>query len=457
MNRKGAIVFITAVFIVLLIPSVCMTVWPTTQTTENTPLADVPVCVIEEGQPNLYYLSQWGEYFEDRFAFRQQLVTANALVYSTLFRQSATDQVVVGKEGWLFYGGTLEDYQGKNLLTAREWFCLVHNLKLMQEYVESQGSQFLLTIAPNKNSLYGEYMPDRYLQGTQKNIDLLAEKLKEAGVSYVDLYSLFRKKDQVLYFQKDSHWNNQGAVLAYRALMEAMGKNHETYLNVPFSQQEVHTGDLDEMLYPLATKPEMNTVYEGTRKFQSSSQDYMENWIETTQPEKSGTLLMYRDSFGESLLPFVAGEFEKAYFSRLVPYHLTQIEQYRPDFVVIQRVERRLSSFVEEAPVMPAPKRDNLSALKTETDSTVKAELQGSYLSVSGKVVQELLKEKTELYVEIKSDDGKCNTYQPFYLSDGGYQLYLKEETVPSGTVQINLIAEIQNQYVIVDSATFTK
>ncbi len=457
MNRKGAFAFIAVVFILLLIPLVGMIVFPTTETTENTPLAEIPSRYTEENKPNLYYLSDWGEYFEDRFAFRQQLVTANALTYSTFFHQSTTDQVVLGKEGWLFYGGTLADYQGENLLTDREWFCLVHNLKVMQEYAQGQGSRFLLTVAPNKNSLYGEYMPSRYLQGTQKNIDLLANKLKEAGVEYVDLYSLFQEKDQILYFKKDSHWNNRGAVLAYRAMMEAMGKEHETYLNVPVSEQEIHTGDLDEMLYPLATKPETDYCYERTWKFTCSTEDYMEDWIETTNPEKEGNLLMYRDSFGESLLPFVAEEFGKAWFSRLVPYHLTQIEQYRPDFVVIERVERRLSSFVEDAPIMPAPQRENLSALKTETNSSVKAELQGSYLSVSGTVAQELLQTNTNIYVEIKNQNGERTTYQPFYLSGGGFQLYLKEETVPEGTVQINIIVGIQNQYVIVSSAEFTK
>ncbi len=457
MNRKYAIVYIAIIFIILLIPFVGMTAWPTTQTSENTPLAEIPARYTEEDKPNFYYLSDWGEYFEDRFAFRQQLVTANACLYGTLFHHSTTDQVVLGKEGWLYYGGTLADFKGENLLTDREWFCLVHNLKLMQEYVESQGSRFLLTVAPNKNSLYGAYMPSRYLQGTEKNIDLLANKLKEAGVEYVDLYSLFQQKDEILYFKKDSHWNNRGAVLACRAMMEAMGKKHETYLNVPCSEQTTHIGDLDEMLYPLATKPETEYIYEKTWKFTCPTEDYMEDWIETSNPEKTDSLLMYRDSFGESLLPFVAEEFGQARFSRLVPYHLTRIEQYRPDFVVIERVERRLSSFAEEAPVMPAPQRENLSALKTDTESSVKAELQGSYLSVSGNVEQKLLQTDTNLYVEFKNRDGERSTYQPFYLSDGGFQLYLKEETVPKGTVQINVIAEMQNQYVIVASAEFTK
>ena len=457
MNRKGAFVFIGLVFIILLIPFIGMTVWPTTETTENTPLAEIP-SRYKEDQPNFYYLSDWGDYFEDRFAFRQHLVTANAKLYGTLFRQSTTDQVVMGKEGWLYYGGTLEDYQGKNLLTDRAWFCLVHNLKLMQEYVEGKGSRFLLTIAPNKNSLYGEYMPSRYLAGNTKNIELLAEKLEEAGITYVDLYSLFRQQENPLYFKKDSHWNNQGAVLAYRAIFETMDKTHESYLNVPYSQQAVHIGDLEEMLYPLATKPEMDFIYDKSWGFVCETDDYMEEWIETKHPKKKETLFMYRDSFGESLLPFMAEEFGQAYFSRLVPYHLTQIEQYRPDYVVIERVERRLSSFAEEAPVMPAPERENVSALASENQMELKAEIQGSYFSVSGTIPSEFVQEDSEVYITLKNEDGESKTYQPFYLSgeEETVQLYLRKETIPKGTISIQMIAEVQNQYVITNSATFT-
>ncbi len=457
MNRKGLLFFIVLVFVVLLVPLAGMNFWATTETTENTPLAEIPSAFTEENKPNLYYLSDWGNYFEDRFAFRPHLVTANALLHSKIFGQSATDQVVIGKDGWLFYGGTLSDYQGKNLLSQRDWFCLIHNLQLMQEYIEGQGSHFLLTIAPNKNSLYGKYMPSRYSKGELKNIDVLSEKLQEGGINYIDLYELFKKNKTPLYFKKDSHWHNKGAVLAYRVFMEAMGKKHETYLNVPCIEKKIHVGDLEEMLYPKATEPENDYVYQKERKFQCETTDYMTEWIETTNSEKEQTLLMYRDSFGESLLPFLAEEFNKGYFSRLVPYHLTQTEYYRPDYVIIERVERRLSSFAEEAPIMPAPKRENRLSLKTETKSEATIKTEGSYLSVGGTVDKSLIHEESKILVEIISADGKRNTYEPFYLTENGFQLYLKEETVPVGTLQINILTELSNQSVIICSESFTK
>ncbi|MDY4975705.1 MAG: hypothetical protein SO147_02260 [Clostridia bacterium] len=457
MNRTKAFVFIAVVWIILLLPFAGMSLWPTNTTAENTPLAEIP-SGYKEGKPNLSYLSDWGAYFEDHFAFRQQLVTANAKLYATLFKHSTTDQVILGEDGWLYYSGTLEDYQGENLFSERTWFALVHNLKLMQEYVESQGSRLLITVAPNKNSLYGAYMPSNYLAGTGKNIDSLADRLEAAGIEYVDLYSLFQHQQEPLYFQRDSHWNQKGAVLAYRALMEKMGKPHETYLNVPYSEKLVHMGDLDTMLYPLGAKPERDVIYERDWNFLCPTEDYMENWIETEQPDQEGTLLMFRDSFGESLLPFLAEEFHYGYFSRLVPYHLTQIEQYRPDFVVIERVERRLFSFASEAPVMPAPQRESMTAVQVATESTVQGEMEGSYFSVRGWIDPAFLEEKSEIYVSVRDGNGVCKTYLPFYLSSPegeGYQMYLKKEDAPAGTVHVNVIVKRQEQLAIVASAEF--
>lgn len=144
MKNIKYICFIVIVCLILLIPFAGMTFWPTNETTENTVLAEWPKWT-EDGKWNRDYLSEMGEYFEDHFAFRQQLVTANALIRGKLLKSSATDQVIVGTEDWLYFSGTLDDYQGTELLSDRELYAVVHNVLLMQNYVEEQGSWFILT------------------------------------------------------------------------------------------------------------------------------------------------------------------------------------------------------------------------------------------------------------------------------------------------------------------------
>ena len=344
--KKRYLIYIILVWVILIIPFAGMTFWPTTTTSENTELAKWPKWK-EDGTWNQDYLEEAGEYFEDHFAFRQYFVTANALLKGNVFQTGATDQVIVGKDDWLYFGGTVNDYRGRNLLSEREMYNVIHNITLMQNYVQQNGSQFVLMVIPNKNTLYDEAMPYYVKPGDTSNLERLTELLTERGVEFIDVKELFQNEEEVLYFHRDSHWNNKGAVLAYNALMEKLGREHETYLNVPYELEKSHVGDIDEMLYPFGFELEEEYVYDKEFSFDyvNEVKDNMDAWIQTNNPQKDGSMLMYRDSFGESLLPFVADEIGQGYFSRLVPYNLTQIEELHPQYVVIEKVERNIQDF----------------------------------------------------------------------------------------------------------------
>lgn len=457
MKHKKYICYLIVVWAVLIFPFAGMAFWPSNETTENTELASWPELKTEEGW-NKEYLSQVGAYFEDHFAFRQYWVTANALLRSTLFHISATDQVVLGTEGWLYYSGTLDDYQGKNLFSEREKFALLHNLKLIQDYVEEQGSQFILMIPPNKNSLYDEHMPSHYQKADTSNLRELMEEIQAEGIACVNLLEEFSQTEETLYFQRDSHWNSKGALLAYCALMEQTGREFETYRNVPYDLQKEHSGDLDEMLFPKAVKLEEDYVYDygWNYSYINEVKDNMDSWIETANPKKDGSILMYRDSFGESLLPFVAEAYGQAYFSRLVPYNLLQVGQYGPDTVVIEKVERNLDDFIQQAPIMTYPQTENISAPEAETDTTISAEKSGSFLEVQGVLDEDYLDTETEIFVSVRNEATmETKTYETFYTSTeegGGFHLYLSGGSLWEGELRLSVIAVNGQQAFLIGS-----
>lgn len=459
MKKKGYLLYIIIVFAILLVPFLGMSFWATDRTTENTTLSEWPAFV-KDGKPNINYLEDMGDYFEDHFAFRLQMLTANAMIWSKGFDTSTTDQVVTGKDDWLYFSGTMDDYTGRDLLSDRELKAIVHNLSLMDSYVEFCGGRLIVTVAPNKNTLYNSAMPYYYQKGETSNLERLVPLLEEAGIEYVDLTETFQNEDEVLYFKRDSHWNNKGALLAYNAVMDAMGREHETYANVPTVTEKDHIGDIDEILYPLAAEPEENIYYSKDWGFDyvNDVTDNMDEWIETVNPDKDGTLLMYRDSFGESILPFFADEYNKAYFSRLVPYNMENLIQYQPDTVIVERVERQIDAFATEIPVMESPKVENLRPLEVKTDTTLKIEQNGSYLVVSGTVDQKYVNEDTQIYVAVSSEDrSRISTYDAFYTltnsGDGnGYQIYLRDTSLPSEKIHIDVITSDQDGQWIVKS-----
>ena len=368
MKYMGKIAYLLACLMICVFPFAGMLAGTEYGTTENRELAKLPQ-LETEGKWNTYFLQELGAYFEDHFAFRPLLVAIDANIQSRVFQVSNVDTVTVGEDGWLYYTASMEDYLGKSPLSPRGISNAAHNLALMQQYVESRGAAFLFAAAPNKNSLYGEHMPN-YLKQEGKitrQWDLLKPELEKYGVSYVDLFSLFEGQEEVLYLKRDSHWNQKGAMLAYRAMMEKLDLEHETYETVTSIREKKTYGDLSRMLYPLGSdkkwdgfsflkaEPEWDYSYQKENAFQylTDTESVEEAWIETKSQEGEKTLLMFRDSFGNTLLPFMANAFERGCFSRSVPFNLTgYMEGCKPDAVILEKVERDLEEFAKTPPLM---------------------------------------------------------------------------------------------------------
>lgn len=391
MKKKGSsYIYVALCLLLCMLPFVGMAVYGTDATTENRTLATLPPAV-RDGKLNTDYFEELGAYFEDHFSFREELVTVDALIQSKVFSVSNVDTVIAGTDGWLYYTDTLDDYLGTNTMNPRQVFQVANNLSLLQRYVTEHGAKFVFTVAPNKNSLYGEHMP--YYAGKrvgeEKNISLLEPQLARAGISYVDLFSVFERFDETLYLKRDSHWNGKGAVLAYNTIFDALTAEHERYETVDVVREKSEVGDLNRMLYPLAAKPEWNYDYQTGESwnYTGEAQDVEAAWIQTACGGGDGSLLMFRDSFGNTLLPLMAEQFEQAAFSKGVPYLIGRyMEECAPDVVIAEKVERNLDEYLTAPPVMEGP-------VVNESEDTGASESTGAGTAVTGTAVKNRLTE----------------------------------------------------------------
>ena len=152
------------------------------------------------------------------------MISAWSALNVELLRTSISDSVILGSSGWLYYEGSLGDYTGIGLLSDREIYSAAQNLALVKEYAESQGAQFLFTVAPNKNSLYPQHMPSFTVFSERRNAVRLAAALEKQGVAYLDLFTVIGGEAETLYFTQDSHWNSKGAALGADAINAALGR-----------------------------------------------------------------------------------------------------------------------------------------------------------------------------------------------------------------------------------------
>ena len=133
MKKSGPfIVYIALFFALCLLPALGMAVFGPSPLLANESAPRTPALFSRDGTLNGDVLSDASNYAETRFAFRSQLVSARSFLYEKLLRSSAEPQVVLGKEGELFYASTLDDYSGIGLSDA-ELRQIASHLKEIQD------------------------------------------------------------------------------------------------------------------------------------------------------------------------------------------------------------------------------------------------------------------------------------------------------------------------------------
>ena len=409
--KKLKITYIALCMILCSLPLFGMIVRPTTTTTENRRLSEFPSLFTEKGI-NLNFFSSFEKYFSEHFAFRNELVAADGKIQGKVFRVSAVDSVVYGSGDWLYYASTTGDYLGTNAMNERELASLQRNLGIVNRWLNGRGITFVYTVPPNKNTLYGTHMP--YYDAKKISADHTLYHLKEIcnaeGIRYADLYETIKGAGEVLYLKRDSHWNNKGALLAYQTILDTAGHPFDSYANTPANRKKAEDGDLNRMLYSFYGDKEVNYYYEIPADFTYSTDTATveDGWIETAGPSGTKTLLMFRDSFGNTLIPLIANAFEHGYFTKESPYRLEKtVNEQNPDIVIIERVERSLREFITEPPILSAPVlSDTVSASEeiTEDNASLTREenlYDPEFLQLSGTVQSSLLESGTDILLRV--------------------------------------------------------
>ena len=314
--------------------------------------AEMPA-LITDGRISDGFGDDFETWFSKRFAFRGTVVDLFASLKETVF-QTGNDQVIVGEDHFLYFQDTLDSFLKKNPLTDEEIRSIGTALSNLTAYAEAHGARLLFVCAPNKNTVYPEFMPARYRivpSNAMSDLDRLYAYLDaETTVDYLDLRPVLEgaKQETLLYHKRDSHWNGCGAHVAYEAMMNHLDLPMPDFSVLPRTDITTHEGDLDRLLYPGTVKYDDNTVfdYEGQYIYTSAFSTEMDMTITTRSAGKAGTLLCFRDSFASALLGDLAITFSVAQLERAIPYRLDLLETTKADVVIVEIVERNLRSLI---------------------------------------------------------------------------------------------------------------
>lgn len=379
-----------------------------------------------DGRLNLNFSDGFEAWLNDRIPFRAQLLSAANFLKGEVLH-SASSNVIVGKDGWLYYNTEADDYLNANALTDHQIQSMAVTVSLIEENVTSRGGAFTFVPMPNKASVYGDRLPAAYRAAKENNLSRLTEALKECGVNFVDMKQVMldaRSQGKEVYHRRDSHWNYLGALIGYNAIMDSLGREHFTWSDVQYTVEKTWRGDLDKLLYPAGGTLDDQYVFDvdfsdfrftypmsmtdpktQLASYMSDREEQDMNFTAKNKARNDGSrLLMVRDSFGRALLPYFIESYDTATFRRAD----------RPDLVnladgtdlVYEIVERNLSRILNTAPFLYAPERTGISAEGKAKVGSVElhAEAEGYGLRLYGALPEDVDRGDGRVYLLLERD-----------------------------------------------------
>jgi hypothetical protein len=359
MQRRRNIVLVVVFLAVLVTPTVATLVhWnPFGALDEKREMAKKPTLMpwSPEGLRQLPAVAQaWEKYFNDNFGMRKLLIGSYRLATFHLLGVSPNPAVVAGQSDgerrWLYFDGGvtgdgigLESIAGKRPYTIEQLGAIAGQLRQITAAVRASGAVLVIAIAPDKQTIYPEYLPAwrRPAPGTASRLDQFWEMAKALpDVPLVDLRAplLPVRTSEQLFYPSDTHWNLRAGFLAYQAISRAIAAQEPARISPPIATVAwdlgpPRVGDLTILMGLPAIG--------GDRDWTPSAAS-----LAAAPKPKRGKLLLIADSFFDLVLPFLDSEFEhvtKKYVTKgtreaaLAP---GLIEKEKPDVVILESVER---------------------------------------------------------------------------------------------------------------------
>lgn len=163
-------------------------------------------------------------------------------------------KVLEGKQGWLFLdndtNGSVDQYLGRLRLTETGREQWREYLQGFEQLAESVGATHTLLVAPSKESVVGaSYHP--FVEGHCGPIQQLMALPEARNIVYPQ--AILTQWGDDSFIRTDSHWSHKGAMLAAKALAEALGFDsqavNELFAEDEYGQRKI-SGDLGNKFLP---------------------------------------------------------------------------------------------------------------------------------------------------------------------------------------------------------------
>ena len=312
-------------------------------------------------------------YLDRHYNLRGLLISWNSYLDTfVLVSTTPSSKVMAGRDNWLFLAqdgpsrNVIEDARGLDGLPEASMAILANEIEQRRQWLAQRGIQYLVILAPNKNSVYPEMLPEavRPLRAESLLMQLTNYLQAHTKAEIVNVTSglLQEKKQHQVFYKSDSHWNAHGAFAAYTQIVDVLRKHFPAIVPLTRDQFRVESyawlpGDLAYMLGLSDHLHEDRVLYFNKNWYAARGVSYdgprNPHYFEMPQYSITGnpslpTAVVFHDSFWWELLPFFAEAFNKALYVWLFPqtenelrfFNKAIIEKEQPDIVIEEFTER---------------------------------------------------------------------------------------------------------------------
>lgn len=301
------------------------------------------------------YTSKFETYTTDQFTFRDEWITLKAASELALGKQENND-VHLCENGTLIEG-----------FKRPENSVLDSNMSALNTLVGNTDAKVYFALIPDKSDLYASLLPKNAPNDSEKEV--IDYCYGQSNATNVDMYSaLSAHKDEYIFYRTDHHWTSLGAYYGLSALAESMGlpcpaldsytDRHvvsEEFYGTTWSSSGFSWVDPDTMetfvnapeglkvtSYPQGSPVEGKlydfSFLEKKDKYSMFMGGNCPMHVIETGNEDKPSLLILRDSYMDSLIPFLLDDFSEIHVLDLRYYRASlkaYIEQNDFDNVLV--------------------------------------------------------------------------------------------------------------------------
>lgn len=304
-------------------------------------------------------------YLGDRVGYRDVLLGWHqAAVYDGLGEREA-GLAWVGDDGWLYLNvADPDEFRSEWPPWGERVDAWADEFAARAAHLKGRGVEYVVLIAPEKSSVYPEHLPPVFRRRLPPEPTVaVCERLAARGVRAVNpLAALVAAKaaGEPVYFRQDSHWTEAGGRVAYSELakeLRAVLPGWEPLADGGYAVQPAEVWTDLRLFVPTARRfADTAPSYSATARTVQPHPDppfaaslpkecrspRMPPVVYTCEDAPGPPVVVFRDSFGEGVWPFVAADFRRATVVVSDSLEPAVLDDQRPAVVVQVMVARKL-------------------------------------------------------------------------------------------------------------------